>query len=399
MKNGRGGAARKRVFFRFLEGGKARPQGTALMFFICFVLACPPGTFGALAADPHAGHGMANGTAPSPHQGRDMSAREASDPHAAHRMSAQEVPDPHAAHRMSAQEASDPHAAHRMSSDGASPDAGRPGPASSPSMAASPAPSGSADPFAVAGRAPAGVPIASNAVPPPEMKERLGESVPEGIIFTDDAGRSLDVRSLMDVPTVVAPIFLNCPGGCNTLQSSLAATLPGVNLAPGRDFRVLVVSFDETDAPALAARKKANYLAAMNYTFPEKELVYLTGEAGGIRRFMDSLGFPFIRLGPGNFSHPLGLIVLAPGGEVVRYLYGQSFMPFDLTMALTEASEGKTGLSIKRAVAYCFTYDPAARGYVFNFMRVAGAIILFGSGVFLFILLRSAKKRQKVQKS
>ena len=252
--------------------------------------------------------------------------------------------------------------------------------------------------FAVTGTPPAGVPITSNtgpAVPPPSMVERLGDLVPDGISLNDEEGRPLDPRSLMDVPVIVAPVFLTCPAACNTLQSSLAASLPQVNLVPGKDYRVLVVSFDDSDAPAVAARKKQNYLAAMDFKFPADSLRYLTGDAASIKRFMDSLGFPFIRVGPGNFSHPLGLIILAPGGKIVRYLYGQGFLPFDLTMALSEAAKGQSGLSIKRVLAYCFSYDPEARGYVFNIMRIAGITILFGAGVFLFILLRGGKSRKQ----
>ncbi len=252
--------------------------------------------------------------------------------------------------------------------------------------------------FAVTGAPPAGVPIPSNAgaaVPPPSMIERLGDIVPEGIGLKDEEGKPVDVRSLMDMPVIVAPVFLTCPAACNTLQSSLAASLPKVNLVPGKDYRVLVVSFDDNDTPALAARKKQNYLAAMNFDFPADGLRYLTGDAASVRRFMDALGFPFIRVGPGNFSHPLGLIVLAPGGKIVRYLYGQGFLPFDLTMALSEAAKGQEGLSIKRVLAYCFSYDPEARGYVFSVMRVGGIIILFGMGVFLFILMRGGKSRKQ----
>lgn len=229
------------------------------------------------------------------------------------------------------------------------------------------------------------------------MVERLGEVLPEGIVLRDETGALVDARSLTDLPVLVAPVFLTCPAACNTLQSSLAASLPKVNLTPGKDYRVLVVSFDDNDTSALAARKKQNYLAAMNFAFPSDALRYLTGDAASIKRFMDALGFPFIRVGPGNFSHPLGLIVLAPGGKIVRYLYGQGFLPFDLTMALSEAAKGQSGLSIKRVLAYCFSYDPKARGYVFNVMRMAGLVIVFGAGVLLFILLRGGQSRRKTE--
>ncbi len=230
--------------------------------------------------------------------------------------------------------------------------------------------------------------------PIPSMVEHLGMTVPEGIMLRDEGGALLDVRSLMDVPTIIVPVFYTCPAGCNTLLASMAATLGGVDIVPGKDFRVISVSFDEDDTPERAARKKSNYFAAMGKPFPEDGWRFLTGDAASIQHFMGAIGFPYIRLGPGNFSHPLGVIVLAPGGKIVRYMYGQSFLPFDITMAVHEAAQGKVGLSIKRIVSYCFTYDPAARGYVFSFMRVAGITILFGAGVFLAILLLGGKKKR-----
>ena len=236
-----------------------------------------------------------------------------------------------------------------------------------------------------------------SAPPPPDFIEKLGDTVPSGILLQDETGKSIDVTTLLDIPTVIVPIFFTCPAACNTLQSSIAATITQVNLTPGKDFRVIVISFDENDTPEMAARKKANYLAAMNYTFPANEFRYLTGNLQSIKQFMGAIGFPFIRLGVGNFSHPVGIVILAPGGKVTRYLYGQGFMPFDITMALHEAAEGKTGLSIKRIVTYCFSYDPASKKYVFDVIRFAGGIILFGIGIFIITLLFGGKKKKPQQ--
>ncbi len=227
----------------------------------------------------------------------------------------------------------------------------------------------------------------------PPFEEHLGRIVPEGIMLRDESGKLVDARSLMTVPAVVLPVFLSCTAGCATLQSSVAAALPQLGLAPGKDYIVITASFDEQDTPELAEHRKKNYLAAAGYTVQDDGWRYLTGDLESVKRFMDSIGFNYIRLGPGNFAHPLGLVVLAPGGKVVRYLYGQGVMPFDLNMALTEAAQGKTGLSIKRMLAYCFTYDPESRGYVFNVLRVVGAGVLLGMGLLLFALLRGGKRK------
>ncbi len=251
-------------------------------------------------------------------------------------------------------------------------------------------------PITVESPKPATFPPQNRGVAPPPVAERTGEHVPAGIIMTDERGNKVNVAGLMDRPALIMPVFFTCPAGCNTLQSAMAAALSEVGHAPGKEFRVLSISFDEKDTPEIAARKKSDYMAAMSSiapTFPADAWLFLTGDHENIKRLMDSLGFPFIRLGPGNFSHPLVTIVTAPEAKISRYLYGQSILPFDLTMALNEAALGKTGISVKRMLAYCFTYDPESRGYVFNFMRVAGLIILFGATVFFVILLFGGKKK------
>ena len=226
------------------------------------------------------------------------------------------------------------------------------------------------------------------------VDERLGEIIPEGVLLRDEMGNPIDPRSLMDVPVIIAPIYYSCPTVCNMLQSSLARVLPQISLQPGKDYRVLSVSFDETDTFQLAARKKQNYFAAMNFAYPEDGWRFLSGDLDSINRFMDAIGFRFTRQGR-DFIHPVVLVVTAPGGKVVRYLYGQNFMPFDLTMAVTEASHGTIGLSVKRVLSYCFTYDPEGRRYVFDFMRIAGLIILFGAAVLLFVLVRGGPRKMK----
>ncbi|HCG05814.1 MAG TPA: SCO family protein, partial [Desulfovibrio sp.] len=223
------------------------------------------------------------------------------------------------------------------------------------------------------------------------VDEHLGEIIPEGILLRDESGKPIDPRTLMDVPVIIAPIYYSCPTVCNMLQSSLARVLPQMSLQPGKDYRVLSVSFDETDTFQLAARKKQNYFAAMNFAYPEDGWRFLSGDLDSINRFMDAIGFRFTRQGR-DFIHPVVLVVTAPGGKVVRYLYGQNFMPFDLTMAVTEASHGTIGLSVKRVLSYCFTYDPEGRRYVFDFMRIAGLIILFGAAVLLFVLVRGGPR-------
>lgn len=226
------------------------------------------------------------------------------------------------------------------------------------------------------------------------VDEKPGAIIPQGILFRDETGREVDIHSLMDIPVIIAPVYYSCPGTCHLLLSSLARILPGVALVPGKDYRVLAVSFDEHDTPELAAQRKHNMMAAMDFAYPPEGWVFLSGSKESVAQLMGAIGFRYKRMGK-DFIHPTMLLAVAPGGKISRYLYGQSFMPFDITMSLNEAAQGKVSLSLKRVLAYCFTYDASSKRFVFDFMRLAGIIILFGAGVFLLVLLKGNKRKKQ----
>jgi protein SCO1/2 len=121
---------------------------------------------------------------------------------------------------------------------------------------------------------------------------------------------------------------------------------------------------------------------------------FLTGDAASIKRLTNAVGFSFQRRGR-DFLHPVASIVVAGDGTVVRYLYGSSFLPKDLTLALIEAKEGKSGTAIRKVMEYCFSYDPGQNSYVFNLLRVSATAVILCAGGFLIFLVLGGKKRKK----
>ncbi len=228
------------------------------------------------------------------------------------------------------------------------------------------------------------------------VDEHLGAHLPLDTPFTDENGEHVTLgQVLADAPTILVPIYLTCPSVCNVLQSTMADVAPKMNLIPGKDYQVVFVSFDETDTPDMARHKKRNFMAAAG-NFPPGAWRYLLGDHEAIMKVVDQgLGFHFKRSGE-DFIHPVILTAVGTDGLIARYLYGERFLPFDLTMAATEAGQGKTGLSVRRVLSYCFTYDPESRAYAFDFMRVTGAVvILLMVGLFLALVLAGRKKRRK----
>jgi protein SCO1/2 len=225
-----------------------------------------------------------------------------------------------------------------------------------------------------------------------EVEEKLGRKVPADAVFRGEDGTKVTMGELIKRPTVISLVYHRCGHTCPTLLAGLADLLGRVDLEPGKDFSLLTISFDELDTPEVAKEKKRNYLAAIGKPFPESEWKFLTGDEENIRKFTDSVGFNFIREKDG-FNHPVVLIVLSPDGKIVRYLYGKNFLPFDIKMAVSEASRGKVGLSVQRLLLFCYSYDPPGRSYVFNILRVYGVMMTVVI-VSLFVYLTVTRKRR-----
>jgi protein SCO1/2 len=228
------------------------------------------------------------------------------------------------------------------------------------------------------------------------ITEHLGAKIPLDTIFRDEGGKPVRLAELITGPTVILPVYFSCTNVCYNLQWGLAQALPRIKNKPGEEYRVISVSFDEHDTPELAARFKRVYLSAMHAPFPDNGWRFLTGDAAGIKRLTDAVGFSFQRRGR-DFLHPVASIVVAGDGTVVRYLYGVTFLPKDLTLALVEAREGKGGTAVRKLVEYCFSYDPERKSYVFNLLRISATVVILSTGGFLAFLILTGRKRKRLK--
>jgi protein SCO1/2 len=231
------------------------------------------------------------------------------------------------------------------------------------------------------------------------IEEQLGAVLPLDLEFRDETGQPVVLRDLITGPTIIAPVYYACPNVCAFLQGALARALPAVKRTPGEAYRVLSVSFDDTETPADARRSQAIYAQAMNHRFPAEAWRFLTGDQKSILALTRAAGYHFLREGA-DFNHPVALFVVSGDGKIVRYLYGTRILPMDLTLALVEAAEGRVSPAIRKMAQFCFSYDPAGRGYVFNIFRVSATVILLtAGGLFTFLVLTGRKSRNSEAKS
>jgi protein SCO1 len=223
----------------------------------------------------------------------------------------------------------------------------------------------------------------------------LGQYLPVDAVFSDESGSRVNLRNMIDKPTIIAPVYFGCMHVCPMLLNGLADVLGKIDMMkPGKDFQVIALSFDDKDTPEIAREKKRNYVKAIGRPFPANAWTFLTGASPDISRFTDSIGFRFQRDGAHDFSHPVTLVVIAPGGKIVRYIEGVSFLPFEVSMALTEATTGQVGHPARKVLMYCFSYDPLKKSYVFNILKVTGtAMVLFVGGFLAYLLISTKKNR------
>jgi len=224
------------------------------------------------------------------------------------------------------------------------------------------------------------------------IDEKLGQFVPLDLAFNDETGKQVTLQQLINTPIILTPVYLHCPNVCSLLLQNLADVLNRLPAEPDKEYRVISVSFDETEKPDLALEKKKTYLKMIQKPFPEDAWRFLTGDKANIHELTDAIGFHFKRVGE-DFEHPVALIILAPDGKIIRYMYGADPLPFDLKVALVEASQGRIGPTIAKVVRFCFSYDPKANKLVFNMLRVTGTVTLFFALLFIVFLLFKGKKQ------
>lgn len=223
------------------------------------------------------------------------------------------------------------------------------------------------------------------------LDEQLGRTAALDQPLRDEQGGPVTLRALLGKPTLLTLNYFRCAGVCTPQLQGIIELLNRAQVEPGRDFQVVTVSFDPRDTPEVAARKQANHLKGVNRPISPAAWRFLTGDPAATRALADSVGFHFKPQGS-DFVHPAALIVLSPKGTVSRYLYGTSYLPADVAMAVGEAARGEARPTISRMLDICFSYDPVGRKYVVDATRLAGVGILAAAIAALAVLLVRSRR-------
>jgi protein SCO1 len=226
------------------------------------------------------------------------------------------------------------------------------------------------------------------------VEEKLGDYFPEDIYLFDQNGDTVHLRSIIDKPTVISFVYYRCPGICSPLMNGIADVIRKSDMEIGKDYQVFTISFDVREPPELAKRKKINYLTQVQKPEAANGWFFFTGDSINIAKITDAAGFRYIQTG-NDFQHTAGLILSSPDGKITRYLNGTTFLPFELKMAVVEASKGQPSPTINRILQLCYSYDPKSQQYVLNIKQISGILIIFvTTAIFLILVLKPLFKRK-----
>jgi protein SCO1/2 len=224
----------------------------------------------------------------------------------------------------------------------------------------------------------------------------VGAQVPGELAFRDESGRQVRLGDYFNRrparPLVLALVYYNCPMLCPLTLNGLTRGLKGLSFDAGREFDVVVVSFDPRETPAMAAKARRETLERYGPRGTAEGWHFLTGPAGSVQGLTRALGFryfydPEIK----QFAHPAGIVVLTPEGKLARYFYGIEFPSRSLRLSLVEAADDKIGSVVDQVLLYCFHYDPVQGKYsavTLNIVRLGAILTVLGLGAMIALLRR-----------
>ena len=114
--------------------------------------------------------------------------------------------------------------------------------------------------------------VASNV--PPALKDvtfrqRLGERLPLDVRFKDETGRDVALGEYFGKkPVVLSFVYYQCPMLCTQVFNGISSALKVLPFTAGKEFDVVLVSFDPRDTPEAANAKKRAHLITGTSAIP-----------------------------------------------------------------------------------------------------------------------------------
>ena len=230
------------------------------------------------------------------------------------------------------------------------------------------------------------------------FRPELNAQMPLDTAFADENGKNVSLNTYLhhQKPVLLAFVYYGCPMLCTQLEQGVVGSLRMLSFNPGRDYDVVFISFDDRDTAQMAAAKKSTAMEHFRRPETASGWHFLTGSKESIVTATNAANFHFNFDAKNNlFAHSSGILLLTPDGRISRYFYGVEFPGRDLRLGLVDASQGKIGTPVDKALLFCFQYDPSAARYsatILGIMRV-GAVLTVAALLFVILFFRRRDTR------
>jgi protein SCO1/2 len=240
------------------------------------------------------------------------------------------------------------------------------------------------------------------------VTEHRGQKLPLDLEFQNEMGANVKLGEYFNQgrPVMMAMVYYDCPNLCNMQLNGFVDVIKKMNLRLGQDYDLVAVSMDSKETPALAAKKKANYIKSLGLVDAgeiariESHWHFLVGQEAAVKDLAQTLGFSYKwDAEQKQFSHAAATYLVTPSGELSRYIYGIEFQPDTMRLGLVEAGQGQIGTIIDQVSLFCFQFNPHKNKYVlysFNLMRAGACLMVILLAVFLIPYWMRERRRRPV---
>jgi protein SCO1/2 len=229
------------------------------------------------------------------------------------------------------------------------------------------------------------------------LEQKLNAQVPFHAVFRDEHGRDVELGNYFGGrPVILALAYYECPNLCTLVLNGVLQTAHELKFDAGKDYEIVVVSFDPREQPALAAAKKQTYIERYGRAGAADGWHFLVGDKDAIAQLADAVGYRFAYDdATRQFAHPSAMIVLTPEGKVARYFPGIEYPPRDVRLALIDASQNHIGSLADRVFLLCFHYNPQTGRYgllIARTMQFAGIGTALAIGAYIVLNVRRERR-------
>jgi protein SCO1/2 len=229
------------------------------------------------------------------------------------------------------------------------------------------------------------------------IDQKLNAQVPLNLAFRDESGQLVRLERFFGTkPVILVLAYYECPNLCTLVLNAVLTSVQDLKFDAGKDFEIVVVSFNPRETTALAAAKKRAYV--LHYGRPQDAngWHFLTGDEPAISQLTQRVGFRYVFDSQTNqYAHPSAIMVLTPEGKISRYFAGIEYPPNELRLALITASNRRIGSLTDQLFLFCFHYNPLTGKYgvvIMRVIRIAGFATVFALGAFVVIQLRRERR-------